>query len=170
MIQQYRAIRFFIGMITILTVIAAVGCGDKEPATTAPNTPPEVDPQTVPEMIEIDGVEFTLSTYLWRDFMPITDENGRELAAVVYVATADSSMFPSDISADLMWVYYKNDIWGAALENGSQPDYNFRIKKSANGGPKWETGILVDVVVRLIDDEGKYFYIKETDAVVERTE
>ena len=55
---------------------------------------------------------------------------------------------------------------GIVHKNGSPEVQAAEVQKVK----RYETGILVDVVVRLIDDEGKYFYIKETDAVVERTE
>lgn len=153
----------------LLTSLLIIGCGNNSTKSINPVLPID-DINKVPSIIEIDGVDFELSAYLWRDYMPTSQEDGTDMAAVVYISTTDYTEFPADVDADKLWVIDNNNIWEAYLSNKSQPDNNFRIKKSASGGPKWQTGIKVDVVVRLFNAVGEQYYIKALGVTINRTD
>lgn len=163
-VYNYMTSILFLSLITL----TQIGC-NKNGSNPIIITPGD-ELLSAPEKIEIDGQEFILDTYLWRDFMPISPDDGKDMAAVVYIATADSTEFPPDISADKLWVINNQSVWEANLAQSSQYDYNFRIKRSAWGGPKWGPGIKVDVVVRLIDNNGNTYYVKQIGVDIDRTE
>lgn len=122
-----------------------------------------------PTTIQIDSTNFTLSVFLWRDFMPISPIDGKPMEAVVNIMTTDSSDFPAHINADKMWVIDSAEIWETYLDDNSADDSLFKISKKASDGPKWETGILVDAVVRLVQDDSIYYYLKTENIEIIRT-
>ena len=156
--------------VLLLIICMALSCSDNNNPNESKTSIIDNNIVNAPSQIEIDGQEFSLSSYLWRDYMPISPIDGKELAAVVYIATSDSSQFPLDLKADKMWVLNKDEIWEAQLTNGTQPDGNFKIKKSANGGPKWDVGSEVIVVVQLVDKNNQIYYIKEDGSLIRRTD
>lgn len=127
-----------------------------------------------PEQIEIDGREYILQTYLWRDFIPGTGTSlvGSPLYAVIYVFAIDSLPFPSSLDADFLWVINEDVVWETELiDANTEPQYEFKLKKQTKeGGPKWGSYrppfTLVDVVVRIVhDDEGPYL-LRAADQVI----
>ncbi len=135
------------------------------------------DPSTVdineliksPTTIQIDSTNFVLSVYLWRDFMPISPVDGKPMEAVVRISTTDSSNFPANLNADKLWVIDSAEVWETNLTDNSAVDSLFQISKKASGGPKWQTGILVDAVVRLVQDDSIYYYLKTENIEIIRT-
>ncbi len=135
-----------------------------------------VDPSTVdineliksPTIIKIDSTNFTLSVYLWRDFMPISPIDGKPMEAVVHIKTSDYSDFPPNLNADKLWVIDSAEIWETDLVDFTV-DSLFQISKKASDGPKWQTGIFVDAVVRLVQDDSIYYYLKTENIEIIRT-
>ena len=121
-----------------------------------------------PTSIQIDSTNFTLSVYLWRDFMPISPIDGKPMEAVVYIQASDYSDFPTNLNADKLWVIDSAEIWETDLVDFTV-DSLFQISKKASDGPKWQTGIFVDAVVRLVQDDSIYYYLKTENIEIIRT-
>jgi hypothetical protein len=131
---------------------------------------PPPDVEVVPETLFVEGRTYTIECLLWRDFMPISPPGGKHMIAHVKVLTIDSPEIPSDLDATYIWVFNKNEVWGSYFtdERSTQEKPYERIR-IARCGPKWETDIFVDVVVKVIIGH-KYFYLKEEAVYIFRTE
>jgi hypothetical protein len=79
-----------------------------------------------PEQIEIDGREYILETYLWRDFMPPAPPDGQPLIALIWVTATDSLAFPPTIDANMLWVI--NDEMGPRY-SGRSDSKGYRRRK-----------------------------------------
>ena len=112
---------------------------------------------STPEQIEINDREYILETSLWRDFFPgpQAPPDGSPLIAVIYVVVTDSLPFPMSLDADFLWVIKDGvDVWVTELEDDEMPTENYKLKKNAEGGPKWGPDIYVEAVVRIVDEGG----------------
>lgn len=123
-----------------------------------------------PTIIQIDSTNFMLEVYLWRDFMPISPVDGHLMTAIVNIITTDSSAFPAHIDADKLWVIDSATMWETQLTDNSDDNTLFQISKRASDGPKWETGIYVDAVVRLVQNDSIYYYLKAENIKIIRTD
>src|SRR5205823_1965386 len=108
--------------------------------------------------------------YLWRDFMPVSPPDGKPLAASVKIAVG-SGTFPADVTADHLWVYGPT-LWDTtAIEvrraplAGTPAD---QIEVFASGGPTWDLGTKVDVVVELRSGNATY-QLKISGVTIQRT-
>ena len=128
------------------------------------------DLRNAPAEIVLDGKSLSLSAYLWRDFAP-GPIGERPLMVVVKVATSDKQPFPSRVRIDRIWVLFGEEIWASDYRGRSQDPSDTKedwiycsdspvCEASARGGPLWRPGVLVDVVVRLLDKEGKHHLIQ----------
>jgi hypothetical protein len=104
----------------------------------------------------MDGIEYRLEAFIWRDFMPICERSGRPMIASLKIKTIGSSQFPIDVTADLAWFILgtgeQAQIWETPIvEEGSrQSDIGCNyIKVMARNGPKWEPHVNIEVVVQL---------------------
>jgi hypothetical protein len=128
------------------------------------------DLQTAPEKIEVNGTEYTLETYLQRDFMPISPPDGSPLIALVKVKAPGETAISSKIDATRLWVVKGKEIWETEFANEEGSAIGDTLKKIARDGPKWEPGISVDVVVRIIDlKSGKNYLLKASNQAIHRT-
>lgn len=118
-------------------------------------TAPSIPLQTLlsaPEQISVSGRSLTLETLVWRDFMPGGPAGGSDLMAVALITAQDHQPYPTGLDADKIWVIYGDEVWEADFTEESGPPDQVRLyqlEKKAYGGPKWEPGIEVEVVVRL---------------------
>ena len=128
------------------------------------------DLQMAPEEIEINGTEYTLETLLIRDFMPVYTRGGRPLLALVRVKAPGETAISSKIDATRLWVVKGIEIWETELASLERPTIGDTLEKVGRDGPKWEPGISVDVVVRIIDlKSGKNYLLKASNQAIHRT-
>ncbi len=156
-------------VLLIISAVVLIGCSN----TSSPVGTKKIDIEELiksPTTVQIDSTTFTLSVYLWRDFMPISPIDGKPMLAVVSITTIDSSDFPTHIDADKFWVIDSANVWEAQLIDDPNSYLDYKIAKKASDGPKWETGILVDAVVRLIENDSVYHYLKVEDIEITRTD
>ncbi len=124
-----------------------------------------------PDKIEINNREFTLETYLWRDFMPFSPPNGKPLIALIRVTATDLLEFPSSVDANRLWVIYNDkEVWETDFSSEDVPNLKHQLAKIAREGPKWGPGIQVDVVVRIIDGENSIYLLKASNQSIYRTD
>ncbi len=126
-----------------------------------------------PEQIEIDGREYILETYLWRDFMPISPPDGKPLIALIWVTAINSLEFSSSIDANRLWIINDELLWETGFSGEERPDNSNRehqLEKVAREGPKWGPQIQVEVVVRVTDGENNTYLLRAPDQWINRTD
>ncbi len=134
-----------------------------------------VDPAALsaaPAEITIDGRVLALETYLWRDFMPLREPGGRSLIAIARVTAKDRQPFPARVQADRMWIIHDKDIWETEFSNEPRPQDVARVhqyERIARGGPKWDPGIRVDVIVRVVAPDGEPYLLQAPKQIIEKT-
>lgn len=165
-------------MKTVMTFLAAlgiIGCSVSE--ITIPTLPPDtpIDQlRAAPETIVVQGKTLSLSTYLWRDFMPISPPDGKPLNTIIYVTATDAAELATPISADAVWVIYNNEVWKAWLTirpnaEGGTNQKNLIVGIASNG-PKWGPHVFVDVVVRVSDGKGGTMLLRAPHQGINRTD
>ncbi len=154
--------------ILILALLFFLSCEDNSILS-----PEEISKETLlaaPDTIEIGNQKIFLTTYLQRDFMPVSPPDGKPLNAVVYIETVDSSDIPGSLEAQAIYIINGNEVWESFFSDDVPPENSsFRLVKIARDGPKWEPGIYVDVIVLLtIGKEQKL--LKASDQYIYRTD
>ncbi len=126
-----------------------------------------------PEQIEIDGREYILETYLWRDFMPVSPPDGQPLIALIWVTAIDSLPFPSSIDANRLYIVNDELLWETEFsdeERPQNPNREHQLEKVARFGPKWGPQIQVEVIVRVVDEEDSTYLLRASDQWIYRTD
>jgi len=144
-----------------------LSCGD----LFAPSVPLE-RLREAPLQIEIDGRQYTLETSLWRDFMPPTSPGGSDLAAVIDITAVDKLPFPAEIDSNKLWVINGEEVWETGFAEELRPPdqgHLYQLRKVARGGPKWEVGSQVEVVVRVITRSGGIYLLRATNQKIGMT-
>ncbi len=142
-----------------------------------PTTPTLQELLSAPEQVEIYGRKFTLETFLWRDFMPVSPPNGKPLIALIWVTAADLSPFPPSVDANRLWVINVQDVWDPIWETKfsdeerpKDPNHQHQLEKIGREGPKWGPGVYVDVVVRIVDYKGVKYLLRASKQYIGRTD
>jgi hypothetical protein len=121
-----------------------------------------------PDSITIANNKLVLSTYLWRDFMPISEENGSKMICINMVTEVDKIPILHNIILKKQYVILGNEIWTADyLEIRKISD--FIIEGIVRDGPKWGPSIEVDVVCEF-DYDGTTYRILSKSQLIGRTE
>lgn len=126
-----------------------------------------------PLQIEIDGRQYTLETYLWRDFMPPVNPVGSDLMAVVDITAVDKLPFPADIDSTKIYVVNGEEVWETGFAEELRPPdqaHLYQLREVARGGPKWDPGIQVEVVVRVIAGSGEAYLLRASKQTIHRTD
>ena len=106
------------------------------------SVPPDIPIQTLlttPDTIVVENRKMYLSTFLWRDFQPVSPKDGKPLIALVYVTGVDTMQLRITISADAVWIVYINQAWKSWLVNQDIPPADVKqncLVKIARDGPK----------------------------------
>ncbi len=125
---------------------------------------------SAPVQVEINDCCLVMDAYLWRDFMPISPPDGQPLAASVTIRAADSSEIPVNITPLRLWVIKsESEVWETDILAENIRRYDGVVEFPASGGPLWEPGITVQVVVELTKEDGVYF-LRSSDVVIHRTD
>jgi hypothetical protein len=124
------------------------------PCCQNPLTPsiPLDDLLSAPLAIEINGRQFSLETFLYRDLMPGGEPGGSLLVAFVYLTAVDGQAFPDSVDSTRIWVVNGEEVWETTFQRESRPRNSHHInqlEKVTYNGPKWDIGARVEVVVRV---------------------
>lgn len=107
--------------------------------------PAAASPASAPERVEIDGHEYVLYAHAWRDFQPVAPPDGQPLVVSVRVSEPTNGLaIPASFPIDRVWVLNGKKQWSAPPEPGTN-----RSDAVVRGGPKWDPGTNVEVVVQL---------------------
>jgi hypothetical protein len=100
----------------------------------------------------IGSSSYILEVDLNRNFFPSFGPTNKKLFAYICIIDTDSLPVPNTIEINKLYVIKNQQIWISdplKLEDVSVPEFkNCRYSKN---GPKWDTGIFVDVVIRVED-------------------
>lgn len=143
---------------------------DTNPISVPPNISKEAL-EAAPESLRVADQTVLLSTYMWRDFMPISPPDGKPLVAIAFIGTTDSTDISPLIDAEAIYVINGNEVWKAFLHEDNPEAYQqtpLKLVKIAGDGPKWKTQILVDVIVSVVSD-GSYYLLKASDQYISET-
>lgn len=125
-----------------------------------------------PEQIEINGREYILETYLWRDFMPPSPPDGQPLIALIWVTAVDSLPFPSSIDANRLYIVNDELLWETSFSGEARPqnpNREHQLEKIAREGPKWGPGIQVEVIVRVVDERFNIYLLRASNQLIHMT-
>lgn len=105
---------------------------------------------SAPKNLIVNGIELSMESDLWRDFMPISPPDGKPLIARIEIRAQNERDLPEQLNADAIWVVYENQVWGAKLTETQSDHDSTRLVKVARNGPKFGPGENATVVVRII--------------------
>src|SRR5512137_3176674 len=115
-------------------------------------SPPREELLAAPLVVTINGRDFNLETFIYRDLMPTSDPDGFPLYAIVYLTALDGQPFPDYIDSDRLWVINGDRVWETTFSDESRPrspTHPYQLEKMARDGPRWAPGDQVEVVVRV---------------------
>ena len=154
-------------IIISLAILILSGCE----TPTSPLTGIPSDLSIATKVVAISGQNYTLSTTLWRDFQPISPPDGKPLIVVVNIIESNAEIFSTGVRADSLWIISGNQVWSGIFSTEDRPGPPAHIhEKIARDGPKWGPGIQVDVVVRLLDKEERFYLLKAENQLIQRTD
>ena len=118
-----------------------------------------------PDTVLVEGRRLWLSTYMWRDFQPISPPDGKPLIAILVITAVDTIQLPSSITSDAVWIVNNNQVWKSWLsDHNVPPNSPNSIKKIAEDGPKWgPCDSCVSVIVRVYDSNRKEYFLLAPD-------
>jgi len=156
--------RFKGRMFALALCLVAASC--QNPVT--PSLPLD-DLLAAPLVFEINGRQFKLETFVWRDLMPTVDPDGFRLNAAVYLTAVDGQPFPDEIDSNRIWVINGEDVWETTYLGESRPRdsaHLYQLEKVANGGPRWDVGAQVEVVVRVTVSTAARCLLRATEQTI----
>ena len=113
------------------------------------------------EELVIDGQSLTMGVSLWRDFMP--PSTGSPLHAAVIVMLKEGKFKDKSPDFNRIWVVNGKFVWESKLERTGSTGFG------AGGGPKWEVGTDVFIVLEIIEKDGKRKQVKISKLKIMRT-
>jgi len=132
-------------------------------------SPSDISSETLlssPDTLKIDSNTIVLNTFLFRDFEPGGEQNGRPLKSLIYLTTVDSSNLTLSIEFEKIFIINGSEIWSSVFsDKKSSIQKPFEIDAIAENGPKWEPEIYVDVIVNFKIGSKKY-QIKAIDQFI----
>jgi len=117
--------------------------------------------------IDISGITYTLDTYMWRDFMPISPPDGKPLIAIIRVQASGIDDFPLSTIIERLWLIYRQKIISTRASDEYRVDGNI-FEMVFRDGPKWGPCIGVDVVVKL-NVNSQIYYLKAVNQTIHAT-
>lgn len=156
-------------VLSLLATTLFIQCSDPV------SVPPDIPIETLlaaPDTMNIENQSIVLTTYLWRDFQPISPPNGKPLIALVYIETPDSSDIPVLLDPNAIYIVYNNQVWKSFFSTEERPPDElkpYKITKIARDGPKWGPNVYVDVIVRILDGD-KVYLLRASEQYIGRTD
>ena len=120
------------------------------------------------EEIEIADITYTLETYMWRDFMPISPPDGKPLIVIIRVHAVGMDDFYLSMIIERLWLI---DVLNIVSTQSSE---EYRVNGNTfeivfRDGPKWGPGIFIDVVVKLVSEDFGIYYLKAVNQLIHAT-
>lgn len=165
--------------------LAAAGCLDDPGADEGGGTPtPTADPcspaprngtftggapQEPAGNATLGGRRATMTVFVWRDFMPGPDAAacGSHLLLVADVRADGEEPLPDDVRPRMAWVVRGDGLAWAVPVEAMEGDAENATRARADGGPRWEVGEEVQVVLLVETLQGMVRF--EANTTIERT-
>jgi len=154
--------------ILVLALLLTIGCSDDELSSW------RVDQKRINELLNlsseqatIDGKTLELHANLWRDFMPISPPNGRNLISINWLVDIDSIAIPNYIMLLEQNVIYGDSLWTASYIKEERETQPYIIERVSIEGPKWGPNVEVIVIAKVVDSNtsSEYFLIRENQTI-----
>jgi hypothetical protein len=126
------------------------------------------------DTVIIDNQNLILETVIYRDFFPGGPINNkdRRLFALIWIVNTDSILISQNFIVSKLYIIKNNQVWTS--EPRTNPDSFTPEYKSyliSKGGPEWETGIYVDVVISVSDlINSKEKFLIARNQIIEKVE
>lgn len=156
-------------LIILPLVVGLISCQKEEIEGNIKNDPVFAEElRSSPENITIGNNNLILTTYLWRDFMPIAEENGSEMICVNKLTEVDGIPILNTIILKKQYVIKGNEIWTADYSEINN-NIDFILEGVVRDGPKWGPDIEVDVVCEF-ENSGMTHRIMAKSQLINKTE
>ncbi len=133
-------------LITLTLIVALSSCKkDEAEETIKPDPKLAQELRSSPETVMIGSNYLMLTTYLWRDFMPIAEEGGSKLFCNSMLTDVDNVGISNSITLSRLYVIKGDEIWKTSFSKTIK-NIAYILEGKATGGPKWGPDIEVDVV------------------------
>lgn len=169
-IKMKRNFRYLIVIISLaLSGIAMVSC--EKPKVFEDEDLINSLYQKVFDTLSYEGSDYVLETYLYRNLMPggpIPEK--RPLISILYLTNIDNFEINKNLKPEKLYV-----IKGKLIYKDT-PDYRedntlpvYKESYICREGPEWETDIIVDVIIKIIDKStNENFYLISRDQLIEK--
>jgi hypothetical protein len=112
-------------------------------------------------------------TQLYRNFFPGGPWRRKSpLTASIFMVNVDSLPIPPNLTITEIYVIKDQMAWiskPGAPGPDSYPDY--KLNSVSTNGPAWETGIKVDVILKIVDNSNqKEYFLRAKDQEIQRIE
>ena len=157
-------------LITLTVVVGLSSCKkvDKDEATVRTDSKFANELRSRPESIIMGSNYLILTTYMWRDFMPVAEENGSNLLCTIKLKDVDNVAISKSIKLNKLYVIKGDEIWTTNFSK-IKNDIAYILEGIANNGPKWGPDIDVDVVCEF-ENSGTVYRILAKSQSINRTE
>jgi hypothetical protein len=121
--------------------------------------------------VVIDGINYRLTAYAWRDYMPSGNPDS-SLKISIMIEAINQTDFPDTVDFDEAWIINSNDseMWVVNLPQEYDVWWpNNIVKKVRHNGPYWNIGASLDVIVRIVSQDS-YYFLKTLNVIIERTD
>ncbi len=117
------------------------------------------------DTLNIEGANYTLDAYAWRDFMPggVQDHS---LNCTNTLIRIDSLEIPSTLDMVKQFVISGDSLWAVDYIDRKDTLYHHMIRRGSTGGPEWKLNSFVDVVSKIKFANIYYYLIKRNVKIV----
>ncbi len=158
-----------LGFLLTLTLLLNAGCSEDEQANWSINKAKINELlNSSTEQISIEGTTLELHAYLWRDFMPISPPDGKNLISINWLVDVDSVAIPSTIVLSEQYVINGDSLWEPSYTNEIRETKPYLIERISREGPKWGPNIEVTVIAKVVDTSTnlEHFLIRENQQIL----
>ncbi|WP_445723928.1 MULTISPECIES: hypothetical protein [Bacteroidota] len=157
------------GLILTLTLLLNSSCSeDEQPNWSIDKAKINKLLNSSTEQVTIEGTTLELHAYLWRDFMPISPPDGKNLISINWLVDVDSIAIPTNILLSEQYVINGDSLWSTSYTNEIRETQPYLVERVSRDGPKWGPNIEVTVIAKVIDTNTKleHFLIRENQQIL----
>ncbi len=153
------------GLAVGLALLLGAGCTHGPSSPMRPGDPLDARQfETATSSVLIGGTTLRLSASSWRDFMPIQDSGGSPLT-VAATLRASGSGLPAGLTVENLIVRHGGELWVARKPDDQRILDEGSLQAIARGGPRWDAGDEVDVLVKVAASGGAAYMVARGVAI-----
>ncbi len=134
-----------------------------------PQEPTIKELHQAPLQVVVERIPLVLDTYLWRDFMPGGEPEGRGLQGVIHLQNPEGNILPEGLEIRRVWVLRDEEVWKTTATESSPGSTPKRLERIIRNGPRWQPGSEVTVVVEIQDKDGSIYLLRAEKQFIQRT-